>query len=92
MKPICRYRWILLVILASRLSAAESPAAVRKSASAVSRNPQMSARPDLELPKSPVSVPWFEDIGQKAGLNVPHISAPEKRYVVESISGGLGMF
>lgn len=34
--------------------------------------------------------PRFEDITKKAGLTVPHLSAPEKRYIVESMSGGVG--
>jgi len=36
-------------------------------------------------------VPHFEDIGRKAGLNVSHISSEEKRYIVESMSGGIGL-
>src|SRR5712672_3571321 len=37
------------------------------------------------------SVPQFEDIAQKAGLIVPHISSPDKKYIVESMSGGVGL-
>jgi len=36
------------------------------------------------------SAPVFEDIAQQAGLTVPHISSPEKKYIVESMSGGVG--
>ncbi|HVO64805.1 MAG TPA: CRTAC1 family protein [Terriglobales bacterium] len=36
-------------------------------------------------------VSHFEDIGPGAGLTVSHISSPEKRYIVESMSGGLGL-
>jgi enediyne biosynthesis protein E4 len=36
------------------------------------------------------SVPRFEDVSKKAGIVVPHLSAPEKRYIVESMSGGVG--
>jgi enediyne biosynthesis protein E4 len=32
----------------------------------------------------------FEDITAKAGITVPHLSAPEKRYILESMSGGVG--
>ena len=39
----------------------------------------------------PVPGPHFEDIGRQAGLTVPHISSPEKRYIVESVSGGIGL-
>jgi hypothetical protein len=35
--------------------------------------------------------PQFEDIGQKAGLTVAHISSPDKKYIVESMSGGVGL-
>src|SRR5205814_208156 len=34
--------------------------------------------------------PRFEDITKQAGLTVPHLSTPEKRYIVESMSGGVG--
>ncbi len=37
-------------------------------------------------------VPVFKDIGLSAGLTVPHIASPEKRYVIESMSGGIGLF
>ena len=34
--------------------------------------------------------PWFQDVAKEAGLTVPHISSLEKRYIVESMSGGVG--
>ena len=37
-------------------------------------------------------IPIFEDIAQQAGLTVPHLSSNEKRYVIESMSGGVGLF
>jgi len=39
----------------------------------------------------PASLPQFEDIAAKAGLTVPHISSPDKKYIVESMSGGVGL-
>src|ERR1700727_1492323 len=36
------------------------------------------------------NVPEFEDIAPHAGLSVPHISSPEKRFIMESMSGGVG--
>jgi hypothetical protein len=42
-----------------------------------------------QAPTSP-PVPRFEDFTQQAGLTVPHLSTPEKRYIVESMSGGVG--
>jgi len=36
------------------------------------------------------SVPSFEDVSTQAGLTTSHIGAPEKRYIIESTSGGVG--
>src|SRR3977135_275068 len=47
------------------------------------------APPKSQAPQAPV--PQFEDVGQKAGLTVPHISSPDKKYIVESMSGGVGL-
>ncbi len=33
----------------------------------------------------------FEDVAQQAGLTVPHISSSDKQYIVESMSGGVGL-
>jgi enediyne biosynthesis protein E4 len=35
-------------------------------------------------------IPNFEDASKQAGLTVPHNSTPEKRYILESMSGGVG--
>jgi hypothetical protein len=43
------------------------------------------------VPKGQTTVPRFEDVARQAGLIVPHISSPEKKYVVESMSGGIGL-
>lgn len=34
----------------------------------------------------------FADISASSGLTVPHVSTPEKRYIVESMSGGAALF
>src|ERR1700746_2288760 len=49
--------------------------------------PSHSAQP----PSPSQTLPRFEDIGQKAGLTVSHISSREKRYIIESVSGGIGL-
>jgi enediyne biosynthesis protein E4 len=36
--------------------------------------------------------PLFEDVAKRSGLTAPHISSPDKRYVIESMSGGVGLF
>jgi len=34
----------------------------------------------------------FRDIGGEAGITFQHHSAPEKKYIVESMSGGVALF
>ena len=36
-------------------------------------------------------LPQFKDVSREAGLTVPHISTPDKQYIVESMSGGVGL-
>jgi enediyne biosynthesis protein E4 len=44
------------------------------------------------LPTKLTPVPTFRDIAAQAGLTASHISSREKYYVVESMSGGVGLF
>src|SRR6185369_17745035 len=34
----------------------------------------------------------FTDVSAASGINVPHVSSPEKRYIIESMSGGAAVF
>ena len=43
-----------------------------------------------QAPQANPPVPRFHDVSAEAGLTVPHLSSPEKRYVIESMSGGVG--
>jgi hypothetical protein len=36
-------------------------------------------------------VPRLRDVAQEIGLTVAHISSPDKKYIVQSISGGVGL-
>lgn len=84
-------RVALLWLLACPLLFAQKPGSPSSSAPVVIQPPRQPAGkkpPSRNLPP----VPRFEDIGAQAGLHAAHISAPEKRYVVESISGGIGLF
>ena len=36
-------------------------------------------------------LPQFKEVSREVGLTVPHISTPDKQYIVESISGGVGL-
>ncbi len=47
------------------------------------------ASAQTSAPKSPL--PQFKDVAKEAGLTVSHISTPEKKYIVESMSGGAGL-
>src|SRR6266566_1410309 len=37
-------------------------------------------------------IPTFKDVAKEAGLTAVHISAPEAHYVIDSTSGGAGLF
>ena len=53
--------------------------------------PASSPLQKAQAASPPASLPQFEDIAQKAGLTVAHISSPDKKYIVESMSGGVGL-
>jgi hypothetical protein len=42
--------------------------------------------------KSATPIPVFRDIAAEAGLTTAHIASKDKRYVIESMSGGIGLF
>src|SRR5580698_9902092 len=83
MRPLLS-AWTLFLgmgwLLASTLLAQSSPA----------KPPVSSSLPKTQNPGE-LPVPQFEDVAQKAGLTVPHISSPDKKYIVESMSGGVGL-
>jgi len=37
-------------------------------------------------------IPVFKDVAKEIGITASHIAAPEARYVIDSISGGAGLF
>ncbi|HEY6936589.1 MAG TPA: FG-GAP-like repeat-containing protein [Terriglobales bacterium] len=82
----------LLVLLS--LSAplwAQKLAPPPSSAPVVTQPPRLAVQkkaPPSNLPP----VPHFDDVAARVGLHASHLSAPDKRYVVESISGGIGLF
>ena len=63
---------------------------------------QQSGVATVPLPKLPTPpkkdrsglppVPVFKDIAKEVGLTVSHIAAPEAHYVIDSTSGGAGLF
>jgi enediyne biosynthesis protein E4 len=52
---------------------------------------QTPSAPKTDPGPAPATLPHFEEIGQQAGLNVSHISSTDKRYIIESVSGGIGL-
>jgi enediyne biosynthesis protein E4 len=63
---------------------------------------QQSGLARVPLPKLPTPtkkdrsglppVPVFKDVAQDVGLTASHIAAPEAHYVIDSTSGGVGLF
>jgi hypothetical protein len=81
--------WIVLFVAATA-SAQSTPSTPPPAPSHVSPNRvapnQISPN---QTPRDPV--PEFEDVAEKVGLTVPHVSSPDKKYIVESMSGGVGL-
>ncbi len=54
--------------------------------------PRKSPRAPARLKKPATTpVPVFKDVAQEAGLVTSHIASKEKHYVIESMSGGIGL-
>jgi hypothetical protein len=66
--------------------------------SLLSQSTAVPLPPSAKLPKPKVDrpgfppIPKFKDIAPSVGLTVSHISTGEKRYIVESMSGGAALF
>ncbi len=60
----------------------------------VAQNPPPASAPQSPAAQEatgPEASPHFKDIGPQVGLTVSHISSPDKRYIIESVSGGIGL-
>jgi enediyne biosynthesis protein E4 len=78
-------RALLFLFTEVLLIPALSAQAVRSDFSSVSPA-QKSQQRNMHVP-----LPQFEDVAQKVGLTVSHISSADKKYIVESMSGGVGL-
>jgi hypothetical protein len=56
------------------------------------RLPAAQGRIHSAVTPAPVPDISFTDITARAGINFKHVSSPEKKYIVESMSGGLALF
>jgi hypothetical protein len=83
---------LFICLLVACVCVAIAFAQARQSAGHGSRAPAQSQlrKNTSKVDFSPV--PVFEDIAARDGLTVSHISSKEKRYVIESMSGGIGLF
>src|SRR6266446_4779661 len=73
---------LLLGLLLLLLLLASAQVAAPKKASPV---------PVHQVSASQSPIPRFKDVAKEVGLTVSHISTPEKKYIVESMSGGTGL-
>ncbi|MGA9505623.1 MAG: VCBS repeat-containing protein, partial [Terriglobales bacterium] len=80
---------ILLVAIAGALSAQTGPPGPMGPAAKL---PPARAEKKPPPPKLTTSIPIFRDVAAQAGLTRSHISSPDKHYVIESMSGGIGLF
>jgi hypothetical protein len=69
-----------------------SPRPLRAQSTAVPLPPSAKLPPPKVNRPGFAPIPKFKDIAQSVGLTVSHISTSEKRYIIESISGGAGLF
>jgi len=80
---------ILFALLTGLLSAQAAPPGPM---GPPAKLPPARAEKSSSAPKLFAPVPVFRDIAAQAGLTASHISSPEKHYVIESMSGGIGLF
>ena len=85
-----RISFLLLILAAPKLAAAQAagPQTVRIPPPAAKAGAIKSKTNRASLPPIPV----FKDIAKEVGVTVPHIAAREARYVIDSTSGGAGLF
>jgi enediyne biosynthesis protein E4 len=78
--------WIAFTGLLSAQSAPQGPTGP------AAKIPPARTEKKSPAPKPTAPVPIFRDIAAQAGLTASHISSREKYYVIESMSGGVGLF
>jgi hypothetical protein len=78
--------WIAFTGLLSAQSAPQGPTGP------AAKIPPARAEKKSPAPKLTAPVPIFRDVAAQSGLTVSHISSREKYYVIESMSGGVGLF
>jgi enediyne biosynthesis protein E4 len=69
-----------------------SPRLLRAQSAAVPLPPSAKLPPRKINRSGFPAIPKFIDVAKSLGLTVPHISTNDQRYIVESMSGGVGLF
>src|ERR1700720_4954212 len=81
---------VILISVAPQLASAQAGGPQRVPV------PPPATKPNASKAKTDRStlppVPIFKDIAKQLGVTVPHIAAPEAHYVIDSTSGGSGLF
>jgi hypothetical protein len=80
--------FILIIVAATSVAAQNDQGPMGPPA----KIPPARAENKTTAPKLTAPVPVFRDIAAQAGLTASHISSREKYYVIESMSGGIGLF
>src|SRR5215471_17371140 len=75
-------------LLCSFVAQAQGPKTVPVPVPQPAKRPPAAKKDRSALPP----VPTFKDIAKEVGLTVSHIAAPEAHYVIDSTSGGVGVF
>jgi hypothetical protein len=82
-----RFCFSILVLLAPQLSFAQAGGPQRVPV------PPPAVKPKPKTDRSVLPpVPVFKDIAKQIGVTAQHIAAPEAHYVIDSTSGGAGLF
>jgi enediyne biosynthesis protein E4 len=84
---LCAFSIAAAVLIFPQTALVQAPETPQASQPTLVRKPA-ARKPNVEFPPVPV----FEEIAREVGLTVSHISTEEKRYIVESMSGGVGLF
>src|SRR2546427_709610 len=88
------YPFVICFLVLSSVAAVAL--AAQSHAFQAARVPVPKPAPGVSRPKTDRSgfppVPVFKDIANEVGLTASHISTGEKRYILESMSGGVGLF
>jgi hypothetical protein len=84
--------FIFLIAFAGLLLAESSLLASSPVPPATKSAPAAQVKKKSLFPKPAAPIPIFRDIAAEAGLTASHVSSAQKHYVIESMSGGVGLF